>query len=81
MSWINVIPDEQAPAELQEAYGRVAGSRGRVSNILRIHSVHPATMLAHVELYAELMFRASELTRAERETIAVTVSVANGCHY
>lgn len=38
-------------------------------------------MLAHFHLYTEIMFGTSELTRAEREMIAVAVSAVNGCHY
>lgn len=81
MAWINVIPEAQASAELTAAYDQVLAARGRVSNILSIHSVHPAAMLAHVHLYAQLMFGTSEVTRAEREMIAVAVSAVNGCHY
>jgi alkylhydroperoxidase family enzyme len=38
-------------------------------------------MTAHLELYRELVFGRSELTRAEREAIALAVSAANGCRY
>ena len=76
-----MIEREQASSELAEAYERVAGERGTVSNILKVHSVSPRTMLAHLDLYKELMFGQSELTRSEREMIAVAVSATNGCHY
>ena len=81
MAWIEMIEREQASSELAEAYERVAGERGTVSNILKVHSVSPRTMLAHLDLYKELMFGQSELTRSEREMIAVAVSATNGCHY
>ncbi len=44
---------------------------------------HVAVVLlaGHMALYRALMFGRSELTRIERETIAVAVSVANHCHY
>jgi alkylhydroperoxidase family enzyme len=32
-------------------------------------------------LYAAIMFGPSELSRADRELLAVVVSVANDCHY
>jgi alkylhydroperoxidase family enzyme len=38
-------------------------------------------MTAHLELYCELTFGRSELTRAERKAIALAVSAANGCRY
>ncbi len=81
MSWIPIIPHTEADAELAAAYDEVAGARGRVANILGVHSVHPAVMTAHLHLYREIMFAASELTRAERETVAVAVSRANDCFY
>ncbi|MFN2240610.1 MAG: carboxymuconolactone decarboxylase family protein [Thermoanaerobaculia bacterium] len=38
-------------------------------------------MLAHLDLYREIQFGRSELSRREREMIAVAVSVTNHCHY
>ncbi len=38
-------------------------------------------MLVHLDLYTELIFGRSELTRSEREMIAVAVSVTNRCRY
>jgi alkylhydroperoxidase/carboxymuconolactone decarboxylase family protein YurZ len=46
-----------------------------------VHSIHPVALSTHFDLYRELMFGRSDLSRKERETIAVTVSVANGCDY
>jgi hypothetical protein len=42
---------------------------------------HPAALRAHYDLYRTLMFGRSELSRAQREMIAVVVSKTNGCHY
>jgi uncharacterized peroxidase-related enzyme len=81
MAWIEVIEESDAGDELREAYGQASKSRGQVANILKVHSIHPAAMTAHLALYRELMFGRSELTRQERELIAVAVSVANRCHY
>jgi len=38
-------------------------------------------MRAHIALYRTIMFGESPLSRAEREAMAVAVSVTNGCHY
>jgi uncharacterized peroxidase-related enzyme len=81
VAWIQVIEESDAEEELQRAYAEVMSSRGHVANILKIHSVHPAVMSAHVGLYRELMFGPSELWRADRELIAVAVSAVNHCHY
>ncbi len=81
MTWIKVIDVPEAEGALREAYDEVAPERGEVGNILKAHSLHPKVLRAHLRLYRELMFGKSELTRAERETIAVAVSVVNHCHY
>lgn len=81
MAYIRTTDPDSATGELAAAYQTVRGARGTVANILQVHSVAPRTLLAHLNLYRELMFGRSELTRTERETIAVAVSVANHCHY
>jgi alkylhydroperoxidase family enzyme len=81
MAWITTIPESAADGELREAYLKVRAARGAVANIYQVHSVHPQVMTAHLELYRELMFGRSDLTRAEREAIALAVSATNGCHY
>ena len=81
MSWIETIEEERADDALRRAYEMVGAARGRVANILKVHSLRPEVMTAHLALYRELMFGRSELTRAEREMLAVAVSSANECHY
>ena len=81
MTWIKVIDVPESEGALQEAYHEVSSARDQVANILKAHSLHPEVMTAHLHLYRELMFGKSELTRAERELIAVAVSVVNNCHY
>jgi uncharacterized peroxidase-related enzyme len=80
MAWIKIIDEADAEGRLIEAY-RAAGARGKVANILKVHGVSPDALTAHLTLYRTLMFGESELSRAEREAIAVAVSAANGCHY
>ena len=81
MTWIKVTEEAEAEGSLRDAYAEVSSTRGRVANILKVHSVHPEVIPVHLALYRELMFGRSELTRAEREMIAVAVSVTNHCHY
>ena len=50
-------------------------------NILAIHSLNPPSLLGHYTLYRTLMYDRSPLSRIERESIAVAVSVRNECHY
>lgn len=81
MSWIKIVPPEEAEGDLRRAYAAVGASRGRVANILAVHGVRPKVLEAHLDLYREVMFGESELSRAERETVAVAVSSANDCFY
>ena len=81
MTWIRILQEEEAEGAVRDAYTEAGQARGRVSTILKVHGVHPAMLTAHLRLYVEAMFGRSELTRPERETMAVAISVANGCHY
>ncbi len=72
MAFINYLPEDQIP----EA-DRVPDQ----DNILQIHSVHSQTMRLHYDIYRELMYGKGELTRIQREMIAVVVSAHNQCHY
>lgn len=81
MAWIRVIDEEDAEGRLARLYERYAEPDGRVDNILRIHSISPASMKAHYDLYALLMRGPSDLSRGQREMIAVVSSAINECHY
>jgi alkylhydroperoxidase family enzyme len=50
-----------------------------VDNIMKIHSLNPASLSGHFELYAALMRGRSDLSRVQREMIAVVVSALNRC--
>jgi len=80
-AWIEMVPEGEADGELAEYYSRWSYPSGQVDNILKIHSLNPRSLKHHYELYAHLMRGKSPLSRLQREMIAVTVSVANECHY
>ncbi len=81
MSWIEEIEVDEADGKLSEMYTNLIKQRGKVSNILKVHSLNPEAMGAHLDLYMTLMFGKSGLSRAEREAIAVVVSANNDCQY
>jgi uncharacterized peroxidase-related enzyme len=81
MSRIRVIPESEADGRLAEVYEGIRKRRGKLSNIMRVQSLAPEPMGAHMDLYMAIMFRKGGLDRAERELIAVVVSVENGCEY
>ena len=81
MAWIRVIGEAEAEGGLAEQYGKLAGPSGEVDNILKIHSLNPASLQGHFEYYRTMMRGRSPLSRAQREMIGVVVSAANRCHY
>lgn len=81
MPYIRVIEPEDADGELRETYQQLISSRGKLAAIHTIHSLSPAALRAHMDLYMTLMFGRSKLKREVREAIAVVVSRANGCEY
>ncbi len=80
-AWIKVVEESEAQRELAEIYGEVRGSRGRVSNVMKMHSLDPKAMRLHLHLYLHLMYGKSSITRTQREMIAVLVSQLNDCQY
>lgn len=81
MSWIDEIDADDADGKLAEMYAELTKKRGKVSNILKVHSLNPGAMGSHLDLYMTIMFGKSGLSRAEREAIAVVVSAENDCAY
>jgi uncharacterized peroxidase-related enzyme len=81
MTWIREVGESEAGGELSEVYANVRSARGKLSNIMRVQSLSPRAMKAHLELYMALLFDRSGLSRAERELLAVVVSAANRCGY
>lgn len=81
MAWIRVVDEEKASGQLKKVYDELERKRGKIANIMKIHSLNPQAMKDHLNLYVTLMFEQSNLTREERELIAVVVSSINHCKY
>ena len=81
MSWVDEIEVSDADGKLAAMYAELIKKRGKVSNILKAHSLNPEAMEGHLDLYMTLMFGKSGLSRLEREAIAVVVSATNDCAY
>lgn len=81
MAWIKMVPEDEAKGRLKKLYDRYRDPAGGVDNVLGIHSLSPRSMEAHFNLYRLLMRGPSELSRIQREMIAVVVSAVNQCHY
>ena len=81
MAWIPMIPEDEAEGELKEWYDWLRDPWGGVDDILRIHSNSQANFKGRYELYKSAMTGNPDLSRKEREMIAIVVSSINQCHY
>lgn len=82
MAWIRTIDDGEAEGRLAELYAAASDpSTGKLDEILRVHSLHPAGLKAHLALYTAVMRGTETLPKVERELIAFVVSRINACHY
>lgn len=82
MAWIETVEDDQAGPELARLYAAMLDPEsGSVDNILKIHSLHPAGLRAHFDLYRAVMRPTPGLPKVDRELIAFVVSRINECHY
>ena len=81
MAWIDVIGEDAANDELKNVFDELCMKRGKVSNILKVHSLLPQTMKSHLDLYLSIMFNKSHLKREDKELLAVIVSIVNDCPY
>lgn len=81
MSWIKEIEVNEAEGKLKEIYNKILQRTDTVGNILKVHSLNPEVLEAHLKLYEQVMFGKSNLSRAQREMIGVVVSTTNACDY
>jgi len=81
LSWLRVPTDDELPEVVLELWAPSLEKLGFVPNVLRLYALRPSHLLAWNAHYEELMKGPSGLTKAEREMIAVVVSVANDCAY
>lgn len=81
MAWIKVINEDEADGRLKALYEQYTESWGGVDNILKIHSLNVKSLKVHYDLYVHLMRGRSDLSRIQREMIAVVASVVNHCDY
>ena len=81
MSWLRVPDESDLPLEARELFIAPREKLGFVPNVLRLFALRPSHLVRWNDHYEELMKGDSGLTKAEREMIAVVVSVANRCTY
>lgn len=81
MPYIRLIDPDEASGALAREYDEAVRRAGKVFNVVKAMSPNPLVLNRSMELYKAIMFGPSELSRVERELLAVVVSRANDCHY
>ena len=81
MAWIRTVDQETATGALKDEYTKVFDRAGRLFDVVQIMGLNPSHLRGSMDLHLSLMHGTSELTRAQREMMAVVVSIANRCHY
>ena len=81
MPYIRLIDEGEAQGLLAEEYDAAVERAGKVFNILKAMSLRPGVLRASMELYKEIMFGESGLSRRERELLATVTSAEQSCHY
>lgn len=66
---------------MKEIYSQLEKQRGQIAEVHKIQSLRPESIVKHMDLYMEIMYSKSKLSRAQREMMAVVVSKTNNCNY
>jgi uncharacterized peroxidase-related enzyme len=81
MAYIDTIDIEESEGIVKQEYEKGIRRSGRVFNILKIMSRSPAALKEAMRMYLAIMYGKSELSRAQREMLAMVVSSINHCYY
>jgi uncharacterized peroxidase-related enzyme len=81
ITWLHVPDETELPQEVLDLWAPSLEKLGFVPNVLRTYALRPSHLLLWTAWFDEAMKGASGLTKAEREMIAVVVSVTNDCAY
>jgi uncharacterized peroxidase-related enzyme len=81
-AWIEMIADENAGPELMVALSRARTPAGTVDNVMRVHSLRPHTMGAHVALYKAVLHNDNNTSPSWfLELVGTYTSLLNKCDY
>jgi uncharacterized peroxidase-related enzyme len=81
ISWFPVPEESELPEDLQGLFRKARERIGFVPNVFSAYSFRPERLRAWFAHYRQLHEPTENLDAAEREMIAVAVSMANGCLY
>jgi len=81
VAYLRLLDEDEASGLLKDEYDAAVARAGKVFNIVKAMSLRPGVLRSSMQLYRDVMFGRSGLSRVERELLAVVVSRANDCHY
>lgn len=81
ISWFPVPDESELPESLQGLFAKAREKVGFVPNVFRAYSFRPERLSAWFNHFKILHEPTDNLSVAEREMIAVAVSMENGCLY
>lgn len=82
MSWIKVIPFEEAAGKLKSIYNKIKGPNNQIDNVLSIHSLRPHTLVGHMSLYKNTLHHSNNsFPNWFLELLGTYTSFINNCDY
>ena len=82
MSWIKVIPFEEATGKLKQVYKKIKGPNNQIDNVLSIHSLRPHTLVGHMSLYKNTLHHSNNtFPNWLLELLGTYTSYINKCDY
>jgi uncharacterized peroxidase-related enzyme len=81
VSWYPVPDDHELPEDLAKLFAKAQQNLGFVPNVFRAYAYRPDRMRAWFSHFKQLHVPSEHLDAADREMIAVVVSMTNGCLY
>lgn len=81
MTALDLPPADPLPDDIARYYEVCEEKLGMIPNVLAAYSFEPDRLRGFSQMYNALMLGESELSKAEREMIAVVVSSLNHCYY
>jgi len=82
MSWIRVIPFDEATGKLKQIYDKIKGPKNQIDNVLSIHSLRPHTLTGHMSLYKNVLHHSDNtFPNWFLELLGAYTSYINHCEY
>ena len=78
---LDIAPEAELSAETLSYFELCEEKLGLIPNVLKAYAFNETKLRAFTDMYNDLMLGASNLSKLEREMIAVAVSSINKCFY